>query len=247
MSASSASTPSSSGLANVSIAWLFSSIGKKTVVALTGIVLVLFVIGHMIGNMTVFFGPDVINAYAMHLRDLGPLLWLIRLFMLTTVVLHIWFTMLVWKENMEAHPQKYAVFAPMKTTIFARTMRLTGLILLAFIVFHLAHFTLLLVDPGYANYHADLHGREVHDVYRMVIVGFRNPLVSLFYIVAMALLAFHLSHGIGSLFQTLGITDQKMRSYYETGAQILAWVLFIGYVSIPASVLFFGLGNGVVK
>jgi succinate dehydrogenase / fumarate reductase, cytochrome b subunit len=247
MSASSASAPSSSGLANASIAWLFSSIGKKTVVALTGIVLVLFVIGHMIGNMTVFFGPDVINAYAMHLRDLGPLLWLIRLFMLTTVVLHIWFTMLVWKENMEAHPQKYAVFAPMKTTIFARTMRLTGLILLAFIVFHLAHFTLLLVDPGYANYHADLHGREVHDVYRMVIVGFRNPLVSLFYIVAMALLAFHLSHGIGSLFQTLGITDQKMRSYYETGAQILAWVLFIGYVSIPASVLFFGLGNGVVK
>jgi succinate dehydrogenase / fumarate reductase, cytochrome b subunit len=247
MSASSASAPSSSGLANASIAWLFSSIGKKTVVALTGIVLVLFVIGHMIGNMTVFFGPDVINAYGMHLRDLGPLLWLIRLFMLTTVVLHIWFTMLVWKENMEAHPQKYAVFAPMKTTIFARTMRLTGLILLAFIVFHLAHFTLLLVDPGYANYHADLHGREVHDVYRMVIVGFRNPLVSLFYIVAMALLAFHLSHGIGSLFQTLGITDQKMRSYYETGAQILAWVLFIGYVSIPASVLFFGLGNGVVK
>jgi hypothetical protein len=83
---------------------------------------VLFVIGHMIGNMTVFFGPDTINAYAMHLRDLGPLLWLIRLFMLTSVVLHIWFTMLVWKENVEAHPQKYAVFAPMKTTIFARTM-----------------------------------------------------------------------------------------------------------------------------
>jgi succinate dehydrogenase / fumarate reductase, cytochrome b subunit len=157
MSASSASTASSSGLANASIAWLFSSIGKKTIVALTGIVLVLFVIGHMIGNLTVFFGPDVINAYAMHLRDLGPLLWLIRLFMLSSVLLHIWFTMLVWKENLAAHPQKYAVFAPMKTTIFARTMRLSGLFLLAFIVFHLAHFTLLLVDPGYANYHADLH------------------------------------------------------------------------------------------
>jgi len=126
-------------------------------------------------------------------------------------------------------------------------MRLTGLILLAFIVFHLAHFTLLLVDPGYANYHADLHGREVHDVYRMVIVGFRNPLVSLFYIVAMALLAFHLSHGMASLFQTLGVTEQKMRFYYETGGQILAWVLFVGYIAIPVSVLFFGLGSGVVK
>ena len=225
MSVSSASTTTSPGISNALIRWIFSSIGKKTVVAVTGIVLVLFVIGHMIGNMTVFFGPDTINAYAMHLRDLGPLLWLIRLFMLTSVVLHIWFTMLVWKENVEAHPQKYAVFAPMKTTIFARTMRLTGLILLAFIVFHLAHFTLLLVDPGYANYHTDLHGREVHDVYRMVIVGFRNPFVSLFYIVAMALLAFHLSHGVASLFQTLGVTDQRMRFYYETGGQILAWIL----------------------
>ena len=118
-----------------------------TIVAVTGIVLVLFVIGHMIGNLTVFFGRDVINAYAMHLRDLGPLLWLIRLFMLASVILHIWFTMLVWKENIAAHPQKYAVFAPMTTTIFARTMRLTGLILLAFIVFHLAHFSSIPAMP----------------------------------------------------------------------------------------------------
>ena len=136
--------------------------------------------------------------------------------------------MLVWKENLAAHPQKYAVFAPMKTTIFARTMRLTGLILLAFIAFHLAHFTLLLVDPGYANTTPISMG-EVHDVYRMVIVGFRNPLVSLFYIVAMALVAFHLSHGIGSLFQTLGVTDQKTPWLLRDGsAQILAWVLFVG-------------------
>ena len=135
--------PSSSGLVNASIAWLFSSIGKKTVVAVSGIVLVLFVIGHMLGNMTVFFGPDIINAYAMHLRDLGPLLWLVRLGMLTAVGVHIWFTMLLWKENLAAHPQKYAVFAPMQTTIFARTMRLTGLFVLAFIVFHLAHLSLI--------------------------------------------------------------------------------------------------------
>ena len=215
MSASSASTPSSSGLANASIAWLFSSIGKKTVVAVSGIVLVLFVIGHMLGNMTVFFGPDIINAYAMHLRDLGPLLWLVRLGMLTAVGVHIWFTMLLWKENLAAHPQKYAVFAPMQTTLFARTMRLTGLFVLAFIVFHLAHFTLFLVNPGYAGFHTDLHGQQVHDVYRMVIVGFRNPIVSLFYIVALALLAFHLSHGIGSLFQTLGVTDKRLRPIYE--------------------------------
>ncbi|HEY5704715.1 MAG TPA: succinate dehydrogenase cytochrome b subunit [Terrimicrobiaceae bacterium] len=247
MSASSASTPSSPGLANASIAWLFSSIGKKTVVALTGIVLVLFVIGHMLGNMTVFFGPDIINAYAMHLRDLGPLLWLVRFVMLATIVIHIWFTMLVWKENLAAHPQKYAVFAPMKTTLFARTMRLTGLFVLAFVAFHLAHFTLFLVNPGYANFHTDLHGQRVHDVYRMVIVGFRNPLISLFYIVSLALVAFHLSHGIASLFQTLGITDKRLRPIFETSGRALAWILFAGYVSIPISILLFGLGNEIVK
>jgi succinate dehydrogenase / fumarate reductase cytochrome b subunit len=247
MSAFSTPASSSLGLPNALLAWLFSSIGKKTVVALTGIALVLFVIGHMLGNLTVFFGPDAINAYAMHLRDLGPLLWLVRLLMLASVVLHIWFTMLLWKENLAAHAQKYAVFAPMTTTIFARTMRLTGLFVLAFIVFHLAHFTLFLVNPGYAGYHTDLHGIQVHDVYRMVIVGFRNPFVSLFYIFSLALLAFHLSHGIGSLFQTLGVTTNKLRFHYETGAQVLAWVLFAGYIAVPLSVLFLGLGKGIVK
>ena len=238
---------SSSELSNALLAWLFSSIGKKTVVAVTGIVLVLFVLGHMLGNLTIFFGPNAINSYALHLRDLGPLLWLVRLGMLASVVLHIWFTMLLWKENLAAHPQKYAVFAPMKTTIFARTMRLTGLFLLAFIVFHLAHFTLLLVDPAYAGYRTDLHGTQVHDVYRMVIVGFRNSFISLFYIFSLALLAFHLSHGIGSLFQTLGVTNNKLRFYYETGAHILAWALFGGYIAVPLSILFFGLGKGIVK
>jgi succinate dehydrogenase cytochrome b subunit len=246
MSASSAPT-SSPGIASTSRAWLFSSIGKKTVVAVTGILLVLFVIGHMLGNLTVFLGPDAINAYAVHLRDLGPLLWLVRLTLLAAVIAHIWFTMLVWKENMAAHPQKYAVFAPMKTTIFARTMRLTGLFVLVFIVFHLAHFTWFLVNPGYADFHTDLHGQQVHDVYRMVIVGFRNPLISLFYIFALALVAFHLSHGISSLFQTLGVTDKGLRPIYEGGSRILAWILFVGYIAVPASVLFFGLGSEVAK
>lgn len=247
MSASSAPTSSSPGIASTSIAWLFSSIGKKTVVAVTGILLVLFVIGHMLGNLTVFFGPDAINSYAVHLRDLGPLLWVVRLTLLAAVIAHIWFTMLVWKENMAAHPQKYAVFAPMKTTIFARTMRLTGLFVLVFIVFHLAHFTLFLVNPGYAAFHTDLNGQQVHDVYRMVIVGFRNPFISLFYIFALALVAFHLSHGISSLFQTLGVTDKDLRPIYERGSRILAWVLFVGYIAIPVSVLFFGLGSEVTK
>ena len=227
--------------------WLFSSIGKKTVVAVTGVLLVLFVIAHLLGNLTVFAGPDWINAYAVHLRDFGPLLWVARIGLLAAVVLHIYFTMLVWKENAAAKPQKYAVRATIQTTVFARTMRMTGLFVLAFVVFHLAHFTLLIVDPAYAGYHTELDGHQVHDVYRMLIVGFSNPYVSVFYILALFFLSFHLNHGLSSLFQTLGFSNRTMRRVYDTGAGIVAWLLFIGYASIPVSILIFGLGKDYLK
>ena len=124
-------------------------------------------------------------------------------------------------------------------------MRLTGLIVLAFIAFHLAHFTLHLINPSYATLHTDLDGQQVHDVYRMVVLGFSNPFVSGFYILSLALVAFHLSHGIGSLFQTLGLSSQTLRPVYEATGRIVAWALFAGYAAIPVSVLFFGLGKGV--
>lgn len=229
------------------IGWLFSSIGKKTVVALTGVALVLFVIGHLIGNFTIFLGPDYINAYALKLHSLGPLLWVIRAGLLAIVVLHIYFTMLLWVENRKARPQKYAVFAPMHTTVFARTMRFTGLIVLAFIVFHLAHFTAHLIDPSYSKLRTELDGHEVMDVYRMVVIGFSNPLVSAFYILSLFLLCFHLSHGVSSLFQTLGVTNKRLRPLCELGARLLAWALFVGYSAIPISILVFGLGKNVIK
>lgn len=226
--------------------WLFSSIGKKTVVAVTGIALLLFVTGHLVGNLTFFLGPDVINAYALKLHSLGAMLWVIRIGLLVVAALHICFAMMVWAENHKAKPQKYAVFAPMKTTVFARTMRLTGLFILAFVIFHLAHFTALVVDPSFAQLKTQLDGREVHDVYRMVVVGFSNPVVSGVYVVAMFLLAMHLSHGIPSLFQTLGVTNQRMRALYEEAGRLFAWVLFLGYVSIPLSILVFGLGKASI-
>jgi len=223
--------------------WLFSSLGKKTIVAATGIVMALFVIGHLIGNLTVFLGPDWLNAYAVHLRDLGPVLWIVRMSLLATVAVHICFTMLLWKENAAARPQKYAVAAPMKTTVFARTMRLSGLYVLAFIIFHLCHLTWGLVQPHHAHL-TDSLGR--HDVYAMVVLGFRNPLISIFYISALFFLTWHLSHGVASLFQTLGFSTQTMRPTYEKAARCLAWLLFVGYISIPVSVLIFGLGKNIV-
>lgn len=222
--------------------WLLSSIGKKTIVALTGIALVLFVTGHLLGNFTIYLGPDWINAYAKHLQDLGPLLWVIRLGLLAVVGAHILFTMLLWKENQAARPKKYIASDPIQTTVFARTMRLSGLLVLAFIIFHLAHFTLRIVNPAFQHMDTTLDGHQVHDVYRMVIAGFSSVPVSLIYIGGLFLLTLHLSHGIGSLFQTLGITNRRTRPLIEFATKAYAWLLFLGYISIPLSVL-----TGIVK
>jgi len=213
---------------------LFSSIGRKWIVAITGVILILFVCGHLLGNLSIFLGPDAINAYAKFLQGLGEILWAIRLCLLTCVVLHITCTILLWHENRRASPQKYAVSNDLKTTVYARHMRLSGLVVLAFIIFHLAEFTLQSFNPEFKEFHDEL-GR--HDVYRMVVAGFSNYWISGFYIIAIGLLAMHLNHGIASLFQTLGLTTAKMRTIFEKFGAILAWALFAGYISIPLAVL----------
>ncbi len=227
--------------------WLNSSIGKKTVVALTGFALVAFVIGHLLGNFTIFLGPDAINAYGAKLQSLGPVLWVIRLGLLAILVAHIYYTMKLWQENKAARPRNYLAANPVGTTVFARTMRLSGLIVLAFVIFHLAHFTVRVIDPSYANMHTTLDGHEVHDVYKMVVTGFSNGPVVLIYIVGLFLLTFHLSHGISSLLQTLGITNRRLRRNYEIAGRVLAWALYVGYISIPVSIFFFGLGKGALQ
>jgi len=213
---------------------LSSSIGRKWVVALTGIVLVLFVIGHMLGNLSLFLGQNAINSYAQFLQGLGEILWLVRIVLLTCVVLHIWFTITLWHENMRSRPQKYAVKNDLGTTVYARLMRISGLTVLAFVLYHLAQFTWQYFTPETRTW-VDAEGR--HDVYRMVITAFECPFVSGFYILAVGLLGMHLSHGVASLFQTLGITTEKMRPVFERGGLILAWVVFLGFASIPTAVL----------
>ena len=211
-----------------------SSIGRKWIVALTGIILVLFVIGHLLGNLSIFLGPDAMNAYAAFLKSTGELLWVVRIVLLTCVVLHIWFTITLWHENKRARPQKYAVKNELGTTVYARLMRISGLTVLAFVIYHLAQFTWEAFNPEYKTW-VDAQGR--HDVYRMVVTAFSCPLVSGFYLIAVGLLGMHLSHGIASLFQTLGLSNQKLRPVFERGGLILAWILFVGFASIPASVL----------
>jgi succinate dehydrogenase / fumarate reductase cytochrome b subunit len=205
------------------------------IVAVTGIILILFVIGHLLGNLQIFLGPEWINGYAQHLRDLGPLLWIIRGALLVVVILHIYFTIQLVIENRRARPDHYKRKDFVKATLASRSMAISGLIVLAFIIFHLLHFSFRTTDPRFAQLAHDPLGHD--DVYSMMVLGFSNPLVSGFYILALFLLALHLSHGASSFFQSLGLNDQKLAPRLASAGRIFAWLLFFGYSSIPAAVL----------
>lgn len=212
-----------------------SSIGRKWIVALTGLALFGFVVGHLVGNLQVFLGsPEPINRYGHFLQNLGELLWVVRLGLLTMLVLHIIFTIKLRIESRVARTSKYAVTQYRASSRPARWMALSGLMVLCFIIFHLLHFTVQSIDPSFLELH-DAQGR--HDVYRMMIRGFQNPYASGFYIVAVGLLALHLNHGIMSMFQTLGLNSGKVRPLWEKGGPAFSWLIFLGYASIPVAVL----------
>jgi succinate dehydrogenase / fumarate reductase cytochrome b subunit len=205
------------------------------IVAVTGVILILFVVGHLLGNLQIFLGPAWINGYAEHLRDLGPLLWAIRAFLLVDVLAHIYYTIRLAIENRRARPESYRRKDVVKATFASRHMVMSGLILLAFIVFHLLQFSFRTTDPRFAILPVDPLGH--YDVYTMMVLGFSSPLVSGFYTFAMFLLALHLSHGSSSFFQSLGLNNQNLTHRLAVAGRIFAWVLFVGYSSIPAAVV----------
>jgi succinate dehydrogenase / fumarate reductase cytochrome b subunit len=211
-----------------------SSIGRKWVVALTGLALFGFVVGHLVGNLQIFIGPESINRYGAFLQGLGELLWLVRIGLLAMLVLHIVFTIKLRLESRAARTEGYHVTKRLATSFSARMMMWSGLMVLCFIIFHLLHFTTMSIYPSYKDFH-DSMGR--HDVYQMMIKGFENPWASAFYLVGVGLLAMHLNHGIQSLFQTLGWNSGKVRPLWEKGGQAFSWLIFLGYASIPVAVL----------
>ncbi|MCX7713282.1 MAG: succinate dehydrogenase cytochrome b subunit [Chthoniobacterales bacterium] len=238
MSASGSSSATVVSIPCLLTRWLLSSLGKKTIVAVTGSLLVLFLIGHLLGNLTIYLGQDVINTYAQKLQSMGPLLWIVRLGLLAVFLLHIIFVVLLIAENLRASATKYIAKDNMGSTLFARTMKYTGLIVLAFVVFHISHFTLGLVQPEFYHLYQTLpDGSKRHDVYNMVVRGFQNVPISIFYILALTFLTFHLSHGVASIFQTLGISNRFLRPLLERASIAFAWLLWAGYVSIPISIL----------
>jgi succinate dehydrogenase / fumarate reductase, cytochrome b subunit len=212
---------------NKAVRFWDSTNGKKAVMAVSGVVLFLFVLGHMLGNLQFFEGPRQFNNYAVLLRTLPEALWGVRIVLLIMVVLHILAAVQLTFRKRQARPVGYAKRQNTVSTYASRTMYWSGPILLVFIIYHLLDFTLGTVNPNYVE----------GDVYHNVIASFSNPVISIWYIFSMVLLGLHLRHGIWSMLQSLGLSHPPHTELLKKAALVFAIVIFVGFVSIPLSVM----------
>lgn len=227
------------------LGFLKSTILSKIIVAVTGLIMVLFIIGHTLGNLLIFAGPEAINSYAVGLADLGPGLWVVRIVLIVALILHVFATINLVRHNRKV-AGNYKVNNYKASTFSARFMAYAGLTLLFFVLYHLAHFTFGVVSPSeYASQATLENGRVVHDVYTMVILGFQNVIVSLFYVIAVIFLGLHLKHGVHSMFQTLGIHGKELTPKLQKFAAALAVIIVISLISIPITIML-GLVGGQV-
>ena len=214
--------------------FLASTIGKKIVMASTGIVLFGFVLGHMAGNLQLYLGAAALNGYAVWLREFlhGAGLWIARAVLLACVVLHVWAATALTAVDRAARPVGYREWEPRESTYASRTMRWSGVFLLAFVIYHLLDLTFGVVNPHFVP----------GDVYHNVIASFRVVPVSLLYIAAMLLLWLHLRHGVWSMLRTLGLAHPRYDALAHRAAAAFATLVVAGNVSFPLAVLL-----GVVK
>ena len=219
-----------------------SSIGRKLIVAVTGLVLVGFLAGHLAGNLLVFAGPKHFNDYAQYLHEVfhGVGVWIARAGLLAAVVLHIAATVSLTRENRAARTA-YVHPATIQTSKSAKAMLWTGLTVLAFVIYHLMHFTLH-IGNNYEAYRDPAYPDRM-DAWKMVIDGFSVWYVVLFYIIAMTLLCSHLTHGVASMFQTLGLRSKKSAPMVTFVSKGYALVIWLGFISIPIAILVFGFGR----
>ncbi|WP_076345325.1 succinate dehydrogenase cytochrome b subunit [Paludisphaera borealis] len=208
-----------------------SSIGLKLVMALTGVILSLFVLGHMLGNLQVFQGAKAIDEYGALLRKEPALLWTARLGLLGAVGLHIYAYIALMKKNAQARPQGYREKKLREASFASRSMTITGPLILAFIIFHILHMTTGTVHSSF----------EEGAVHHNLVTGLTG-LVGLIYIIAMVMLSFHLWHGVWSLLLTLGLPEGRYGSLGRRFATIFTVLVTLGFVSIPLAVL-----TGVIK
>jgi succinate dehydrogenase / fumarate reductase cytochrome b subunit len=216
--------------------FLKSTVGRKLIMAITGAFMVLFVVIHLLGNSSVYVGPDGINSYASKLHGLGPFVWIFRMVMLILLSLHVILGIQLTLENNAARPRQYAVRKTLRTTFAGKTMIWTGLLIAAFLIYHLLHFTIQVTNPAISSQmNSDVTGRP--DVYRMVVLSFKNSAIVAVYGLAMVGLGLHLSHGIQSFFQTFGLNTDRTMPVVTKGGVLAAIVLFAGYVAIPVIIV----------
>jgi succinate dehydrogenase / fumarate reductase cytochrome b subunit len=212
-----------------------SSVGKKYLMALSGAFLFLFVFGHMIGNLKIFLGQEAFNHYAHWLREVlypalphSGFLWIFRLMVLGAVGLHILAAYMTWQQSRKATGSRYAYkLENLSFSYASRTMRWGGVIIGVFVVYHLLHFTTGRVHPSF----------DPADPYTNVVVGFQNPLIVGFYIVAITALAFHLFHGLWSATQTVGASHPKYDRFRRPVAMLVTLVIYVGFISVPIAIL----------
>ncbi len=211
-----------------------SSVGKKIFMAVSGLVLFGFVVGHLTGNLQIFLGQDKLNTYAQLLKDLPALTWTVRVIMFIFLAIHVWRGIQLYFENRFSRPIRYVINATVQAPLASRVMIFTGGGIFLYVVYHLLHYTFIVTNPQYVNLH-DTLGR--HDVYSMVVLSFRNGWISAVYLVAMASLCYHLSHAIPSFFQTLGLNNENAEPKLKALGWIVAILIFVGYSAIPSAVL----------
>ncbi len=212
----------------VSVARFYeSTIGKKAVMAATGLILFGFLIAHMLGNLQIFLGRAVMNHYAETLHGNPGLLWTARTILLVSVVLHIWASIPLALLKKKARPVAYVKRANVQSSFASRTMMWSGPIIAAFVVFHLLHLTTGTLHPNFAKL----------DAYNNLVTGFKVIPAAIAYIVAMVLIGMHLSHGIWSMFQSVGISHPRYTPMVKKFAAVVSWILAAGFVSVPVAVL----------
>lgn len=214
---------------------LGASIGRKLVAAATGFLLIVFLIGHLFGNLKVFQGQESLNAYAAFLQG-HPLVWVFRAGLLTVFIVHIWATLTLARENLAARPVSYRRYRPQAATFVSRSMAVSGILIFAFVVYHLLHFTFGVIGPGGSEF-VEAHDRL--DVYTMVVQSFRNPWISGSYVLAMLILGLHLLHGAASAFQTFGVRHESYDALIRGFSLAVVAVLAFGNAAI-ALLVFLG-------
>jgi succinate dehydrogenase / fumarate reductase, cytochrome b subunit len=215
--------------------FLGSTIGMKILMAITGVVMFGYLIGHVTGNMLIFAGPQAINSYSKFLHDSKGLLWGTRIVLLVSVVVHIWATIRFLGLRNEARPVAYAMKKPHGTTFAARTMFWSGPVIALFIIYHILHLTTGTLHHTYDK-NVDKTTHQV-DVYANLVEGFQQPLASGIYIFAMLCIGFHLSHGVWSMLQTIGVNRPNWEPALRCMAVIAAVVICGGFILVPVAVM----------